>query len=214
MPYHFVIINVAFADLLACIFASFTIRNVMFNKLFWGKIECVFLFHLGGWIAPSASGWLLLLLSFMRYRIVVTPFKAKLKLKTCAIATLLIWIISCSCGSYLMATIEYTTNGRCMSKNHREILAYRGILFIFDFIIPATMMLYFYQKMRNKLNTEIGNESRTRQKRNQKALKTVKYLLIVFVITVCPGKFFLIVSELFLWFSITRGERLLFSTCN
>ena len=193
--YHFIILNLAIADLLVCVLIPIILSKPFKDFL---KFECLFFFDFSNWVCPIASCWLLVLLAFARYRLIVKPFQRKLTKKRCAVLILIIWVLSFCCVSYPFSRREYSDSDGCISRrDDTGLLIFRGFFYVLDFIIPSSLMTYFYNKIEKKLTeNELSSINEVSQRRNRKALNTIKYLPVIFVVCVCPGRFFVRLSEL------------------
>ena len=88
--YHFLLINLAICDALACGGTAF-----LFHFL-WelDKFGCEYVMNVFVNICPMASCLLLIIMSYARYRRIVTPFKKRLNKKQYSIVCVVIWILS------------------------------------------------------------------------------------------------------------------------
>ena len=76
--YHFLLINLALSDALACGGTAFLLHNVMKPSWELRKSGCICVMNVFINICPMASCLLLIATSYARYRRIVTPFKRKL----------------------------------------------------------------------------------------------------------------------------------------
>ena len=193
--YHFLIINLATADFLVCAFIPVTLREYSTITRF----ECLFFFEMARRVCPIASCWLLTLIAFTRYRIIVQPFHRKLNKKTCCIFVSIIWIMSFIASSYGFVVMRYSNTTGCYSERPRkERCIYNASLSVFYFIIPSALMWYFFHQIEKKLDEHKTDRNlvlnKLTPKRNRKALKTLRFLLIVFVVTAAPGQIILLLT--------------------
>ena len=70
-------------------------------------------------------------------------------------------------------------------------------------ILCDVLMWYFYHKIEKKLTeNEMGSNfvlSELSRQRNRRALKTLRFLLIIFAVTVAPGRILFLVTAVMLW---------------
>ena len=184
--YHFIIVNIAFADLLVCLALTHNHSSLTST----GRFECLFLKDFGKWITPTASVWLLTLLSYARYRMVVKPFQRKMTKKKCTLFVIACWAVGFCTASYYSSHKEYSDSKGCeFTLPTRSWFIYHGLSYIFDSAITSSLMLYFYYKIKKKLlknELELSRQTSS-QKNNQTALKTLKYLLTIYATTACFG---------------------------
>ena len=194
--YHFLIINLAIADFLTCfglIFVSYFL-GVPEWKL--GKFGCSLMIGFFSSACPYVSCWILVLLSYTRYRSIVQPFKPRMTKAKCSIICLIIWIL-CIIGSL----DNFLKRNIIMKNGHRQCitevsLAHRiifsSVRLTLDSGAPISILSYFYIRIKRTLAREdtsknlAANDS-SRQ-RNQNALKTIFTLVVIYVICVCPGR--------------------------
>ena len=198
--YHFLIVNLAIADLLVCVLVPVTLSKRLNESLqTFGRFECHFLWPFTSSVCPSASCWFLVLLAFARYRRIMKPLQTKLKKKICCIFIFIIWLISFAVSSYWFSSLGYSdTRGCFIELSVKQGLIYRASLFVFYSIMPIILMWYFFSKIEKKLTENETDRnlvlSELSRQRNRKALKTLRILLAIFVITVFPGQILFIVS--------------------
>ena len=98
--YHFLIINLAAADL--CTYVGISNIFPLMRKL--GAFGCVFLTHFFEAVCPVVSCWLFVLISFTRYRSIVHPLRTKINKKVHCLACFSIWLIASLLNIYHFLT--------------------------------------------------------------------------------------------------------------
>ena len=194
-PYHFLIVNLAIVDLLVCVLVPVVISRT-YRTL--EKFECLFLANFARRVCPSASFWLLVLLAYARYRLIVKPFRRKLEKKACCIVVFIVWIFSFAASSYWFSTHRYSESEGCLFKKPtKKTLIFRAVFFVFHSTIPLILMWYFPHKIEEKLSEyELDTNIVLR---NRKALKTLRFLLVIFAVTVIPGHIVFLVTYTIIW---------------
>ena len=189
--YHFLIIQLAIADLVISFFAPisiFTEENKIFGDSGVRDFICkASLFFAMGF--PTVSCWLLVLLSYERFRSILHPFKPKpTKMKLQIICTL-IWI-SFTLTSIKRSLKNEIRSGICFAIPDIEYLIYLAFTVTMDSFIPVALMTVFYRRMSKKLKSEenLTAQNNRNQRCKKQALKTILFLTIIYVIFVVPGR--------------------------
>ncbi|XP_066922189.1 melanin-concentrating hormone receptor 2-like [Clytia hemisphaerica] len=198
--YHLLLINLAVADLLTCL--GVAVMFYEWSKPSWGlgMFGCRIISPFSTLVSPMASCWLLVLLSYARYRDITQPFAVKLTKMKYTFFCLLIWLLSSASGIFLYHFIRLITlsDGTfiCgMIFQGEEELYGRLFYIVIDSIIPITLMVNLYHGIRRsiKSNTPSSNDfplSEASRQRNKTALKTLRNLIAVYMITICPGRLY------------------------
>ena len=161
------------------------------------------------YILPLISCWMMVILSYERYRTIVHPFKKRLT-KTKYFAA--VCIVSCLVISLYLDSILRnevtpavgTPGKKCIEiashytsiENTLHVISER----LLDCVFPVLFMVYFYNKLKTTLFADSQDKAASpskrklfnakSQKRKEDALKTLKYLLIIYVVCVFPGRLF------------------------
>ena len=198
--YHFIINMLAVADLLACLGES--VLSSYWSKQSWelGEFECRFLVDFASCVCPMASSWLLVFLSYVRYRSLVQPFKTRISKRKCGAVCFTIWLVSFVNCIYvfinrkLFFEMDYEGHLRLQCKirtSTSNILAYDVSYMFLDSVFPVALMTHFYRKIKQKIDDDKTNSfelnPQSRQ-RNHTALKTIRSLIMVYIICVCPAR--------------------------
>jgi len=191
--YHFLIIQLGFADLLASVFAPL----FMFKDLWiFGRFTCKFFFAIPTKVAPTASCWILVLLSYERYKSLAKPFDRKFRKRNLALVCLVIWLSFY--WLHYFEVFDVNNSGECagyspLAPESEEVLLYTGILPILfmDCFIPSALMLVFYRKLSKYLRRpHQAIQANTLQVRRKiMALQTLKRLQVLYVISVFTARF-------------------------
>ena len=186
--YHFLITLLAVVDFL-----------VSLEKVSWYlKIGLgIEHFYRAMWLIESTlrsfSCWMLVIISYDRFRSIVHPFKRKLsKQRLLAICT----------GNLLVIFLLYLP-----LVLRRTMSDLEGLLWIFcdntllDLIIPFSLMYWFYRRIVRKIknNTKVQiticNNKHVLEGRSR-AIRTLKILIVVYFVCVIPGRVYISTDEL------------------
>jgi len=147
--YHFLLTILAFADISVAI----GVPILYFTRNNWStnKIVCKYVNELLGVQFPSYSVWVLVLISYERYRKMVYPFKAPIK-KKILIVVLVFTMAMCIGFNVPMMESKDIINNRCSSftkvlNSQTSIIAFYISSICFDCLLPLIAMLWFYYKI-------------------------------------------------------------------
>ena len=160
--YHFLLIKIAVIDFSICAIAIPTqiFEVEAFENTSW--------LNMIGMPVLATSFGLLVLISFLRYQCIVYPFKKKLNKRYCFYGFLFLLFISWSI---------YAPLGLLEHGGHLDLL-----MISVDFIVAIiafSISVFFYHQSCRVLRKSQEADDRVK-KRNQKALKTLKYLIVQF----------------------------------
>ena len=190
--YHFLIINLAVADLFVTVGAPIFASN-FYKRSPWklGKFGCNFFFAFFTKICPTVSCWLLVLISYARYRSIVHPLRAKInKTKYCFVCILL-WSLALLPNIYLFMNVSIKGRSVCVfTGKNRDNIVYQAINYALDSLLPLGKMLSLYYRMKRTMAAQEREQpfllSEQSRQRNQTALKTIKGLICLFTVTAVP----------------------------
>ena len=194
--YHFLIIILAIVDSLACLLACLTTHY--FSLPIWtlGILGCKIL-SLFYSVYPMTSCWVLLLISYERYRTIIQPFKPRISKRKYCTACIFLWLLACAANMAIMVTYDLVImpNGdvQCTNtgKTLQKLISY-SVLDLIDSVIPVILMVWFYRKIKHQMDVnELSNNfslSNISWQRNRIALKTIKGLNLVYIIAVLPTR--------------------------
>ena len=180
--YHFLILQLATVDALICvffpIFISLTERLTIdetFRKMYIGVkliVYCLFV----------TSAWILMFISFLRYRSIVHPLTPLWSKRKFFLGTIFVFLLPLAIGIFEIIQ-KYITNEEGL-VNLRYALTFKCV----EYLIPSTLTGVFYFQSRRALKRQNVLDSTENQqqirRRNKTALKTLKYLMIVYFWTV------------------------------
>jgi len=112
--YHLFIVQLALTDISVCIFIPLIkIYESLYGE-FWNmsEVTCLLLSAIPYHVATAVSGWLLVALSFDRYRRIVHPFKWQLNKKMVFLFITLLWGVSYFATLPFTLTLQYDTNSK------------------------------------------------------------------------------------------------------
>jgi len=198
-PYHFLITYLAVVD----VFVSIGVPISYFNKEYWSSNEflCKYSNTFLGMTLPTSSNWILVVISYERYRKMVSPFKAPIR-KKILFVVLVALLVTCT-GCYIpLMKIHLFTNNECLSyanilNSKTTITAYFVGSLFYDCLIPSILMVWFYFKISVNVKqfhdtnkTSDQNHELQNHTRKKVALKTLRTLIIMYILFVFPGRFF------------------------
>lgn len=209
--YHFLIIVLAVIDLLMC-FALTYCYYFEWEFLLW-KLDnwsCEYGLTYLKMGFPNLSYWLVVFISYERYRNIVHPFDGKTsRLKYTAF--ILLVFVSTAGLPFLIGTMvkqriivrEGVNGEQCNNMNpiaDTTPLKFHGtwtVLAIIKFVIPISLMIHYYRKISSYMKSEEKNSQNVGQvferirKRNKRALKVIRYLGLIFFFSAVPARAFL-----------------------
>jgi len=180
--YHFLIVILAFTDLLFSISTSINMAPIVHKSLLNTATEFIVLPLI------SLSIWILVLMSIERFRSIVHPFEKKLKKRTFfGMSVFMMLVFTGLHSSYrfgITAKSSYSTGFIVIST-----------IILLENILPLAIMVYFYRRICKKIKEsqmpyiEIKHKNDS-QKRNKKAMKTLKWLIIIYTFSITPSRIF------------------------
>ena len=195
---HFLVIQLAVVDLIICIIIPILFAEFYEPVWRWNWFGCVIAIPLLVSPLPFISLWILVLISYERYRSITKPFANKTTKCQCSVIIIVI-ILSC-CLLYmpymLNTRLIVDENGKtqCVDAMRRLSAAYCVLYLIslrmFDCFLPTSLMYFFYCRIRDWMSKEVNNFPLTEEskQRNKLALKTLRNLIIVYIACVFPGR--------------------------
>jgi len=207
--YHLFIIQLAFTDIFVCISLPLSkIYDSFYGEMRnMNKVTCLWLSTIPYHVATTTSGWLLVGLSFDRYRKIIHPFKWQLNKKMVLLFTTLLWGVSYCVSLPFTLTLRYDTNSkRCLAKTLFTMIYHLGIQSVtIECLLPILSMSVLYRKSSRKLllqsvdAQQLNRENYEHFKQRKKAVKTIKWLIVFFTLTVLPGRIVHIVRLMLLF---------------
>ena len=198
-PYHYLIIKLASVDLLVCLLYGFiNISSIVdADYIISPKTNIVFILEAILLPLSTLSICVLTQISLLRYHSIVHPLREQWKKRKFSFVTIGVCFISLCFSATNAALYEGWISDWQSSKNSLFsllLVVYKIVLAFTDLVIPFIAMIFFYHKSSRKLNENSvvvnSNEERQIRKRNRTALKTLKFLLIIYVICVFIPRIF------------------------
>ena len=189
--YHFLLINLALSDALACGGTAFLLHHIMKPTWELGKFGCKYVMNIFINICPMASCLLLITTSYARYRRIVTPFKRKLNKMQYSVICLIIWVLSSITYLHYFINREVVeVNGNLQCMYFGPEFANQLFVFVWDILIAVAIMVYFYIKIKKRLDREENSNhfslKDASKQRNRIVLRTLKALIVVDTIFAYP----------------------------
>ena len=130
--YHFLIINLAFADLCSSVGVSIVRPHDYKPSWFLGEFGCTFLRPFVYNICPIVSSWILVLISHARYKCIVNPLQASYSKKKYAVICLFIWLVPFLGNVYFFMNKKLVMSGRvtCVKRQQNRILCDTTVHFL------------------------------------------------------------------------------------
>jgi len=206
--YHLFIVQLAFTDISVCILLPLIkIYHTFYGELWhMSHFACLWLSPIPYHIATAVSGWLLVALSFDRYRRIVQTFKWQLNKKMVFLFTTLLWGVTYCAALPFMLTLRYDAKGKRCLKTGKNLLSeiYHSCVqsVTIECLLPIISMSILYRKTSQKLlsqsvdTQQLSCENYKYLKQRKKAMKTIKWLIVLFTLTVLPGRIVHIVRSM------------------
>ena len=195
--YHFLIIELAVIDFVVSIGTPFYIYIFYNNEWVLGEFACTVGYPFMMSICPLISCWLLVLLSYDRYRSITQPFKVRISKRIYFLASIVLFMLAfLPFIPFIQKTVVYKDDAnrlQCLDGMH----AFKGIHYVFysmvfcstDCFLPASLLYFFYRNIWRKLRDETPTAANMElEERNRVALHTLRNLIFVYVLTVFPGR--------------------------
>ena len=196
--YHFLIIQLAIVDLITSVTTSVTINKIHGSAWSLGSFMCSIGYPFLISILPYVSYWILVLISYERYRSITQPFAIRgTKCKYSIIIFLIIVICCLAFIPFMLKTrvkIDAHENRKCedgmRNFSPTNYVFYALFLRTLDCFLPASLMYFFLRRIQNWMNKYVNHLPLTEEskKRNSLALKTLRNLIIVYICCVFPGR--------------------------
>jgi len=194
--YNFLLTYLAFVDIIISIGSPIFHMNQ--TKWRSNELVCKYTKIFFDITLPTYSVWLLVTISYERYRKMVHPFKSPMRKKYLSVILALLMVV---CTGFYVPVMESTSfmNNQCLHSNSifDSISAYLIGGICVDCIVPSVLILWFYNKISVKVKSfhRISNELNQNEQqfdnytRKKVALKTLRTLIILYVLFIYPGRF-------------------------
>jgi len=204
--HQFLIIMLAFTDLFVCIAAPFS----WYYSEDFGLRVTSFMCHfriVSVRISPMFSVWILVLVSFERYRNISHPFQKRIKKRSFFIVYASTLILVSAIYIYPSFLMKFD-NGKCWLEPNSDLLLFMCFEFLPDCVLPPVCMVYFYKKICRTIN-EPGDGLRVpnstvlqpHQERNRTAKNTLKWLIIIYFCCIVPGRLIELIRTFLIYYN-------------
>ncbi|XP_050301208.1 prolactin-releasing peptide receptor-like isoform X2 [Anthonomus grandis grandis] len=169
------ITNLALSDILLCVLAvPFTPLYTLLGKWIFGGVIC----HLVPY-AQGASVYIstltLMSIAIDRYFVIIYPFHPRMKLSTCVIIIVIIWIfaivVTSPYGIYMKHMKDPNNSSRYFCEENWPVETWRavfgGITTALQFLIPFLIMAYCYICVSIKLNDRARSKPGSKNSRKE-----------------------------------------------
>jgi len=176
--YHLLIVQLAIVDFIICLMLSVgnwdaTIFQPVPVYLVWTVVDTL----------TSLSCLFIILLAFERYKRIVHPFETRIHKKTFLVISLAATILLFVVYYLFLGYLEQIT-----------IIPERVLMHVvMECIVPVLLMSYFYIEIRRgiyslKIVTNAGACNKRQLKKKKKALDTLKFLNLMYVLCIIPAR--------------------------
>lgn len=191
-PCNYLIVNNAVADLCVVLIAA-PLRIVeVYHGWPLGEFACRLL-------APTQDVFVVVsvltytLIAWERYRAVITPFKAKLTLRSITIAAVLMWVVSYLCTglpvalSLSVSTIRGKPRCRLSFPSDISRQIYETYLVAFFIVLPLLLQTFAYSRVvhqlrrKTSLDKTFKGSKRNNQRRNSKKRRLIRVMIILII---------------------------------
>ena len=212
---EYLILNLVLTDLSGCVISiPLDVTERILNRFPFGEILCKIVYPLQT-VLMAVSVLTLLLMSYERYRLIVTPFKDVIRGKTWALLILCTWI-----GAFLFV-LPYVLALRlegpeCKEywSDRRSSHAFTLCSFVFLYTVPLIVITIFYSQvarsmyndnhtlmlMKAKNRIVMDHDLLHKVKRNSRVVKVFVTAVIVFAVCLLPTHI------VWLWHDFGSGE--------
>ena len=213
--HHLLISLLALPDLLVCLgYTTMKFGKIDFqadwrnekvvndnNKWVLGEMTCEYYKTFPIHVAPAISAWTLVGLSFERYWKITRPFHKPVKKKLVLLIIALLWFSAyCVTLPMTLSAVYDPVNLHCLNGEEKLPVGIHHLLvqsLLIECIIPCFFIFYLYTKLKkfllleettttlsscNERNNNLAIERRI------KSIQTVKWLFILFLATMLPGR--------------------------
>ena len=179
--YHFLIVQLAIVDAFICV--VFPISISLTDHFTYGRLSTLhFCLKIVFSSSMVVSAWILMFISFLRYRSIAHPLTPLWSKRKFFLGTIFVFLLPLAIGIFEIIQ-KYITNEEGL-VNLRYALTFKCV----EYLIPSTLIGVFYFQSRRALKRQNVLDSTENQqqirRRNKTALKTLKYLMIVYFWTV------------------------------
>ncbi|KAG5881327.1 hypothetical protein JTB14_020280 [Gonioctena quinquepunctata] len=207
------ITNLALSDILLCVLAvPFTPLYTFLGEWIFGQLICHLVSYAQG-ISVYISTLTLTSIAIDRYFVIIYPFHPRMKLSTCIIIIVIIWVFS------MLVTLPYGVYVKLKSENYTDKFfceenwpsedwrkTFGGITTAMQFLIPFLIMAFCYICVSIKLNDRARSKPGSKNSRKEEAdrdrKKRTNRMLIamvaVFLISWLPLNSINIVNDFYL----------------
>ncbi|XP_066933598.1 melatonin receptor type 1B-B-like [Clytia hemisphaerica] len=199
--YHFLVISLAIVDLLICL--TTPVMRYYDTQPQWhlDEFACKFIRPLSYYVLPYISCWIIVVLSYERYQTIVNPFGKRTSKRACLLTMCFLSIVFLGMFTDFFVGNKLE-NRKCYavpdSYGRTGNVVFTILERLFDCFLPTCIMTVCYQRIMCSFKRQDRRAScKTSLKRKQTALRTLKYLIIVYVVFVFPGRIFGTVVYLF-----------------
>ena len=206
--YHFLIINLAVTDLLTTAGSSIYYHYAFKPSWKLGKFGCIIFANFMGHVCPAVSSWILVLITYSRYRRIVYPFGARISKRKIAVVCFCIWALAFPLNIYPFINTQLVAlnDGRLVCKDDGVSLTRlinNAVSYSLQSFVPSAIMSFLYVKMRKKMQQgNTLNENPQVQQRNRAVLKTILGLVVLYASTILPVRVISLILRSLVYYGI------------
>ena len=197
--HEYLILNLAVTDAGTCLVSiPLDITEQLIGRFPYGAALCRVIYPLQS-VLVYASVLTLLFMSAERYRLIVTPMKPRIQVKTGIIIMVSIWVLSCLVVLPFSLALVFSGT-ECIEQWPKAFSgkAFTLMIFIFMYLVPLLIMSFFYSTMvrvfykdikslKMKRGISVSRESiDIRMHRNVKIVKVFVGAVVAFALCMLP----------------------------
>ncbi|XP_066921212.1 apelin receptor-like [Clytia hemisphaerica] len=213
--YNFFIMQLAFADLVVCVTTP-AMRYEEQKPVFQaGHFTCKYIRPSTLLVAPMASCWILVGLSYFRYLVLRHNFNGKISKIHITIVCFAFWFLSAVYYYMAFDSNGINENDQCdYGKIYKNMDAMLVFVFVFerflDCFLPTILMTICFRSIRNHImeHAAVAIIPVQMRMRRLRAVQTLKWLIICYVFFVFPGRTLVTIFRLMNHFKVGfHGEK-------
>lgn len=180
------ITNLALSDILLCVFAvPFTPLYTFLGRWVFGGLLCHIMPYAQG-CSVYISTLTLTSIAIDRFFVIIYPFKPRMKIKTCILLIIFIWVFALSVTfpyGYYMALQDVYCAEKWPSDQIRK--AFGAVTTIMQFVVPFIVMAFCYTcvsiKLNDRLKTRPGSKNSKKEDAERERKRRTNRMLIAMV---------------------------------
>ncbi|XP_066942819.1 prolactin-releasing peptide receptor-like [Macrobrachium rosenbergii] len=171
---NYFITNLALADILLCVLAvPFTPLYTFMGEWLFGSVLCHIVTMAQG-TSVYVSSLTLMSIAIDRFFVILYPFRPRLKVTTCYLIIISIWLFSLSSTfpyALYMGQVEFQQKFYCEELWPSELFrqVFSGFTAIMQFVVPFIIILYCYVKISIRMSQRVKAKPGSKNSRKEEA---------------------------------------------